>query len=160
MNDNIYRLVVSFILVGQSLKGEGVSLTAIVFLIPAILFSGYAGYLADRMAKRLVLILTKAFEIVSMILAYFALGTEYTFLMLAVLFTLATQAAFSLLPNIRLFLSWFIIKNFHFANALLEMTTYVAIIVGSALAGILMQLFNDETQVISIFMIAVAVIGN
>ena len=35
MNDNVYRLIVSLILVGNSLQGGGVSLTAVVFLVPS-----------------------------------------------------------------------------------------------------------------------------
>jgi acyl-[acyl-carrier-protein]-phospholipid O-acyltransferase/long-chain-fatty-acid--[acyl-carrier-protein] ligase len=159
MNDNVYRLVVSLILVSNSMHGGGVSLTAVVFLVPPILFSGYAGSFADKYSKRNVLIITKSFEVVSMLLAFWALGTEYTFLMLAVLFTLSTQntffspAKYAIVPELvrRKYLSQ--------ANALLEMSTYVAIILGSAMAGILMQIFKKDTALISLVMIGIALLG-
>jgi acyl-[acyl-carrier-protein]-phospholipid O-acyltransferase/long-chain-fatty-acid--[acyl-carrier-protein] ligase len=159
MNDNIYRLIVSLILIGESVHGGAVSLTAVVFLVPPILFSGYTGYLADRFSKRNVLIITKSFEIVSMFLAYIALGSEYSFLMLAVLFTLSTQATFfspakySVIPELVHH------RDLSRANALLEMTTYVAIIVGSALAGVLLQVFKYNTHAISVILILIAILG-
>lgn len=159
MNDNVYRLVVSLILVGDSLHGGGVSLTAIVFLVPAILFSGYAGYFADKYSKRNVLIITKSFEVVSMLLAYIALGTEYGILMLAVLFTLATQAAFFSPAKYGIVPELVDRKDLSRANALLEMSTYIAIIVGSALAGILLQVFRNDKHAISIILVLIAVIG-
>lgn len=160
MNDNVYRLVVSLILVGESLHGGKVSLTAIVFLVPPILFSGYAGYFADRFKKRNVLIITKSLEIISMFLAYLALGSEYSFLMLAVLFTLSTQAAFFSPAKYGVLPELVRPSDLSRANALLEMTTYVAIICGSAFAGVLMQVFHRDTHAISVILILIAILGS
>lgn len=159
MNDNVYRLIVSLILVGHSLHGGGVSLTAVIFLVPPILFSGYAAYFADRYSKKKVLVITKSFEIVSMLLAYLALGSGYSILMLAVLFTLSTQATFFSPAKYAIIPELVHRKDLSRANALLQMSTYIAIIVGSALAGILLQIFRDDLHIISGIMIAIALIG-
>ncbi len=93
-NDNVYKMVVSLLIIHGALTGELLSITAIVFIIPSLLFSGYAGYLADRYSKRTVLILTKATEILALLAAVFALMLESKALMLAVLFAMATKSAF------------------------------------------------------------------
>ncbi|MEK6561491.1 MAG: hypothetical protein AABZ07_07125, partial [Nitrospirota bacterium] len=77
-NDNIYKMVVSLFAVEAAVSGGNggsayLSLAGVVFILPFILFSGYAGHIADVFNKRSVLIVTKSFEIVAMGLAVFAL---------------------------------------------------------------------------------------
>ena len=70
-NDNVYKIVVS-LLAASLAAGSGSSALALagaVFIVPFILFSGYAGHLADVYNKRSVLIATKSFEVVAMGLA-------------------------------------------------------------------------------------------
>src|SRR3978361_1180687 len=66
-NDNVYKLVVSFI--ATEIPGAGskyLSLAGVVFMIPFFLFSGYSGHMADVISKRKVLIGVKVFEIAAM----------------------------------------------------------------------------------------------
>src|SRR3954447_23718901 len=76
-NDNIYKLVVSLLAVlittDQVSGGTYLSLAGFVFIAPFLLFSGYAGQLADKFKKRSVVVITKAFEIAAMTCALFAL---------------------------------------------------------------------------------------
>ena len=68
-NDNVSKIIVT--LVAMQIYGpvQGASRVAIVFILPFLLFSGYAGYLADRFSKRTTLISVKVFEIAVMALA-------------------------------------------------------------------------------------------
>jgi acyl-[acyl-carrier-protein]-phospholipid O-acyltransferase/long-chain-fatty-acid--[acyl-carrier-protein] ligase len=96
-NDNTYKLVVSLLavlVVGKAGSGTYLSLAGLIFVTPFLLFSGYAGQLADRFEKRSVVVLTKAIEIAAMGLAILALMKGSIDWMLAVLFFTATQAAF------------------------------------------------------------------
>src|SRR5215475_2322799 len=61
------------------------ALAGALFVLPYLLFSGYAGWLADAFSKRTVLIVTKSFEIVAMLAAYGALASGNLDLMLAVI---------------------------------------------------------------------------
>src|SRR5262245_37286842 len=72
-NDNIFKLVVSFLAMDAYGAVDGVAIAGAVFILPFLLFSGYAGHLADVHRKRQVLIWTKALEIVSMLFAIPAL---------------------------------------------------------------------------------------
>ena len=110
------------------------------FSLPFILFSGVAGYLADRFAKRNVVIASKYMELAAMGLGAMGILTGSFPLVLAMVFTMALQSTlFS--PA----LNGSIPESFHETevprvNALLKMITTVSIIVGIVLAGIVLDL--------------------
>src|SRR6266851_230173 len=97
-NDNVYKMIVSVgaveLAANQLLGARYLALAGAIFVIPFLLFAGYAGQLADRYSKTRVLKITKAFEIVIMILGMVALRAGSMPLLLVVLFLLATQANF------------------------------------------------------------------
>jgi hypothetical protein len=68
-NDNFFKIVVSMMAVHLAISsadsGRNLSLAAVLFNLPFLLFSGYAGQLADLHSKRTVLIVTKSLEIVT-----------------------------------------------------------------------------------------------
>src|SRR5712691_12838842 len=96
-NDNLFKIVVSMLavhLVAADRAGRELSIVSAVFILPFLLFSGYAGQVADVYSKRTVLVVTKSLEIVaaSLGLVAFLLGRlEITY---AVLFLIALQATF------------------------------------------------------------------
>ena len=62
-NDNLFKIVVSMLAVHaatQANAGRQLSLVGLVFILPFLLFSGYAGQLADVHSKRTVLVVTKS----------------------------------------------------------------------------------------------------
>ena len=71
-NDNVYKMIVSFtavrIAVDSASSGRYLALSGAVFILPYILFSGYAGQLADRYSKTRMLQVTKSLEIVTMVM--------------------------------------------------------------------------------------------
>src|SRR3989442_151130 len=107
------------------------SLSGAVFTLPFLLFSGYAGQLADIFNKRAVLIVTKAFEILAMIFGLVALLVGRIELLLAVLFLMALQATFFSPAKYGIVPEMLPDKDLSRANGLLEMSTFVAIILGT-----------------------------
>ena len=97
-NDNVCRLVISMV----ALAAAGATGTAsghlpwvtAVFALPFLLFSGYAGQLADTHSKRTVLVVTTALEVVAMAVGIVAFMNGRLEWMLVVLFLIATQSAF------------------------------------------------------------------
>jgi len=69
-NDNVYKMIVSVgaveLAANQLLGSRYLALAGAVFVLPFLLFAGYAGQLADRFSKTRVLQISKAFEIVIM----------------------------------------------------------------------------------------------
>src|SRR5688572_10312021 len=68
-NDNVSKIIVTLVAMQTYGPVQGASRVAIVFILPFLLFSGYAGHIADRFSKRHVLISVKVFEIVVMAMA-------------------------------------------------------------------------------------------
>ena len=140
LNDNLYKTVVSLRAVHMAASGgaEYLSLAGAVFVIPFLLFSGYSGHLADQFPKRQVMIVVKAFEIFAMLIGLAAFFTSSIPLMLVVLFlmalhsTLFSPAKYGIVPEM------LPAQQLSRANGLLEMTTFVAIVVGTALSSMLL----------------------
>jgi hypothetical protein len=162
-NDNVYKMVVSLLAVQEALKaGAGsaaLALVSAVFISPFLLFSGYAGHAADVLSKRTVLVVTKFFEVLVMGLACGALLSGRLDYMLSVLFLLATQATFfgpakyGLLPEI------LPARDLARANGLIEMSTFVAIILGTALGTAMFVIWYKQLEIIGLCLIAMAVAG-
>src|ERR1700761_6730847 len=97
-NDNVYKMIVSVgaveLAANQLLGSRYLAIAGAVFVLPFLLFAGYAGQLADRCSKTRVLQITKAFEIVIMGIGLIALSMRSIEMLLVVLFFLAMQANF------------------------------------------------------------------
>src|SRR5262249_30037579 len=74
---NMYKMVVALLAADQGVAGGSgaalLSLSSIAFVAPYILFSGYAGHVADTFGKRSVVIGAKLFETAVMAMALVAL---------------------------------------------------------------------------------------
>lgn len=161
-NDNMYKLVVSLMaltIAGKVGSGTYLSLAGFIFIAPFLLFSGYAGQLADKFEKRTVVIVTKAIEIAAMTFAIFALISGSIEWMLAVLFITATQAAFFSPAKYGIVPELVEMKHLARANGLLEMSTFVAILLGTIGGTLLVAKWSREPALIGLILIAVAVAG-
>ena len=136
-NDNAFKFIVIFMVLGKAAADEWAPLIGFVFALPFILFSAFAGQLATRFSKRQVAVWTKYAEVLIMILATIGLFFKSDTMLIIVVFLLSTQSAFfgpskygllpELLPEKRL--SW--------GNGIIQFGTTIAIIIGTVLAGIL-----------------------
>ncbi len=163
-NDNAYKITVSLLtvmLIADPRQNSAYIATAgLLFVLPFVLFSGYAGQLADRFSKRSVLIVTKLLEMPAMLLGLWAFHINSPDWMLLVVFVMAIQSTFfgpakygilpELLPE----------KELSRANGLLEMSTFVAIILGTTAAGFLFQFWGATTWKIALVLISVAALGS
>src|ERR1043165_2856681 len=99
-NDSVYQTIVA-LHVGNT-NPEYVPLVLAVFTLPSLLFSGYAGHLADVVSKRKVLIAVKLFEIAIMLFGLWTLYTGWVEGMLGVVFLMGLHAAMLLLADTKL----------------------------------------------------------
>ncbi|MFH1744037.1 MAG: acyl-[ACP]--phospholipid O-acyltransferase [bacterium] len=163
LNDCIYKMVVSMIAVNVALKtgrGSGyLPLASAVFNLPFLLFSGYAGHLADVLSKRRVMVVAKLFEIVVMTLGFFALFSNRIEWMLCVLFLMAVQSTFFSPAKYGILPEMLPDRDLSRANGLLEMTTFMAIILGTAIGGLMADAWAGHPERISLILIAIAVAG-
>jgi acyl-[acyl-carrier-protein]-phospholipid O-acyltransferase/long-chain-fatty-acid--[acyl-carrier-protein] ligase len=162
-NDNMYKMILSLLavyLVGDAAGGRNyLPLIGAVFILPFLLFSGYAGYVADVYSKRRVLIATKGLEIVAMGLGWVTFMLGRLDLMLGVLFMMALHSTFfspakyGLLPEI------LPSKDLSRANGWLEMSTFLAIILGTMCGSVLFMAWKDQLGMIGLLLTALAIAG-
>src|SRR5215213_6057048 len=161
-NDNLFKIVVSMLAVhaaAEAHAGRQLSLVGIVFILPFLLFSGYAGQLADVYSKRTVLVVTKSLEIAAAGLGLFAFMAgqlQWTYL---VLFLIAVQAAFFSPAKYGILPEMLPDRDLSRANGLLEMSTFVAIVAGTAIGSFMFDAWHDRLWIIGVIVVAVAVIG-
>ncbi len=154
-NDNAWKLMVAFLAIKQvaaTVETSGPAFEAasqaqttqtfVIFTLPLMIVSVFAGVFSDRFSKRTVIVVMKALEVLLMGAGTAALffNPEGGTLPLWVLAAMGAQSALfspskygilpELLPHQRL--SW--------GNGQLEMWTFMAIIAGTALAGPLLDL--------------------
>ncbi|MBI5407084.1 MAG: MFS transporter [Nitrospirae bacterium] len=163
-NDNFYKIVVSLFAIEAAKKyGEGgsfyLSLAGALFILPFFLFSGYAGHLADVFNKRSVLIVTKSFEIIAMSLGLFAFLSGRIELMLGVLFLMALQAAFFSPAKYGILPEMLPYKDLSRANGLLEMSTFLAIILGTSLGSVVFGVWKGRVELMGLAVIMIAIAG-
>jgi acyl-[acyl-carrier-protein]-phospholipid O-acyltransferase/long-chain-fatty-acid--[acyl-carrier-protein] ligase len=162
-NDNVYKMIVSFtaveIAVDSATSGRYLALSGAVFILPYILFSGYAGQLADRYSKTRVLQVTKALEIVTMAMGIAALVANSINLLLVVLFLLATQATFFSPAKYGILPEAVGEVQISRANGLVELTTFVAIVVGTSFGSALFEHWKSRPLALGLAMLGFAVLG-
>jgi len=163
-NDNVFKMIVSVAAVALAASAEhasrSLSLAGAVFVLPFLLFAGWAGQLADRFSKTTVLVATKWFEIPAMILAAVALQSGRVELMLAVLFLLAAQANFFSPAKYGVLPEMLSPAQIVRANALLELSTFVAIVVGGAIGTALFEHWKHEPWKMGVVLVGLAVAGS
>jgi acyl-[acyl-carrier-protein]-phospholipid O-acyltransferase / long-chain-fatty-acid--[acyl-carrier-protein] ligase len=161
-NDNLFKIVVSLVAVHAAAgadSGLALSIVGAIFIVPFLLFSGYAGQVADIYSKRTVLVVTKSLEIVAATLGLFAFLSGHLGIAYGVLFLIALQATFfspakyGILPEI------LPDRDLSRANGLLEMSTFVAIVAGTAAGSFMFDYWRSRLWMVGIVVMAAAVVG-
>src|SRR3954471_21746992 len=157
-NDSVYQSVTA-LHAAQVKGGFYVPLVPAIFVLPSLLFSGWSGHLADRVSKRKVLIGVKMFELFIMLIGLAALVTDHIEGMMLVVFLMGLHAAifspakYGIVPEI------LADRDLSRGNALLEMSTFVAIVLGTATGGVLFAVWSASPWPIGIATLAIAVTG-
>ena len=160
-NDNFLKIVVSFVALNLMTKGADsyVELIAFLFILPSALFSGYAGHLADVYSKRSILVAVKVCEIVIMILACGAFFLGHIDPMLALVFLMGLHAAFFSPAKYGILPEMLQEKDLSRGNGLLEMSTFMAIILGTSVGSAIFSVWKERLPLIGVLMVAIAVLG-
>ena len=141
-NDNLFKIVVSMLAVHwwpRRAPAASCRSSSAVFILPFLLFSGYAGQLADVYSKRTVLVVSKSLEIVAATLGLVAFLFGHLQLTYAVLFLIALQATFFSPAKYGILPEMLPDRDLSRANGVLEMSTFVAIVLGTAVGGYLFE---------------------
>ncbi|MEM7082129.1 MAG: MFS transporter [Pseudomonadota bacterium] len=166
-NDNVYKnaLVGLFTYqlvslgVSQAHSQSLINIAGGLFILPFFLFSAIAGQVAEKYEKAMLIRRIKNYEIGVMLLGTVALVTQQLWLLMTVLFLMGTQSTFfgplkySILPQH--------LRNDQLmgANALVEMGTFLAIILGVIAGGLLSAIPDVGIYVVAITTVSLAIAG-
>ena len=165
-NDNYFKQMV-LLKCTDLADGGGANLQPLAlaaFALPFVLLSGVSGFLSDRYSKRWLMIGCKVLEIVVMAASLIALlagstSTSQLQLLIIVLAFMGLQstvfgpAKYGILPEL------YRGRTLVPVNGAIQMTTFLAIIFGTAAAGIALDQLNDSLWMCSTVAIAIAIFG-
>ena len=169
-NDNVFKQLVLLICVDyvirQNLgKDTYQPIAQGLFALPFVLFSGFGGFLSDITSKRTVIVLCKVAEIVVMaagVVAFFV-GQPYSssliVMLFAVLFLMGAQSAFFGPAKYGILPEMLHERDLPAANGVIQMTTFLAIIFGTAAAGFAKTWFQDRLWMVSGLCVLIAMAG-
>ena len=162
-SDNVLKWLVVFMILGMNVSSAELhrvgELVTALFSLPFILFSMAGGFFADRFSKRTISVSVKIFEIGVMLLALAGFWLNQIPMLLGCVFLMGVHSSFfgpskygllpELLPERKL--SW--------GNGLIELGTFMAIILGTVAAARMSKHFHGHQAWSGIILIALAVIG-
>lgn len=172
-NDNYFKQMlllkcVEFERITAEQFGKGIDLqpyAMVAFALPFVLLSGLGGYVSDRYSRQRVIILCKIGEIGVMVCALLVLlmtdisPQTQLMLLIGVLALMGGQSAlfgpskYGILPEL------FSRKLLLPVNGTVQMTTFLAIIFGMALAGIALDVLDDSLWYASVVAVGIAIAG-
>ncbi len=165
LNDNIFKNAMVILIAFSLAEKLGVNssllvaVTAGLFILPFFLFSATAGQLADKMEKSRLIRRIKFAEIVIMCFAGLGFYYQAINVLLLVLFLMGVQSTlfgplkYSILPQ---HLSTHELLG---GNGMIQMGTYLAILLGTMIGGLLIAIETQGTFYLAVVLIAVAVAG-
>lgn len=172
-NDNVFKQLVLLLGVGYLVSGvEYQAIVQFLFALPFLIFSGLAGDISDRFSKGKLMVICKIAEIIIALLgvgAFLMISTNgnvdskeaplYLYLLAGVVFLLGSQSAFFGPPKYGGLPELVREDDLAPATGLTQMTTFLAIIFGVALAGLLADLLVGRMYLAGIVTVTIAVIG-
>ena len=164
-NDNVYKNALVIMLTFQAASmttlsaGLLVNLCSGLFILPYFLFSGTAGQLADKYEKATLTRLVKVFEIVIMIIGALGFYLHNLTLLLTALFMMGMHSTmfgpvkYAYLPQH--------LKKEELVggNGLIDAGTFIAILLGTILGGVMVGIQPSGTLWVSATAIVIAVLG-
>ena len=163
-NDNVFRNALILLIAFQGSQFINtqadllINVAAALFILPFFLFSATAGQWIDKYEKSKSIRLIKVMEIIIMSMAAFAFVQGYLIMLILLLFLMGMQSAFfgpakySYIPQH--------LKETELieGNALVQMGTFVAILMGTLLGG-LMIAEESGRQYVAVIIVFLAVTG-
>lgn len=146
-NDNILKGVLTYMVIAQGtwdgqLGEGGQAIVGVIFTLPFIILSGYAGQVADRFSKSSVSFAVKVTEIPIAMVAGIGFWTGNLWVTLTALLALTCQSAFFGPAKYGMIPELVRDEELSRANGTINMMTNIAVIVGTLTAGYVADLYN------------------
>ncbi|HCK41968.1 MAG TPA: MFS transporter [Planctomycetaceae bacterium] len=168
-NDNLFKFLILLLVTptaqaiaaGEEAK-DLQSEAMIIFASAFMLFSGFAGYLADKTSKRTIIVAAKIAEIFVMLagmIGFYYFDSIGIAGMMLILFFMGLQSTFFGPAKYGILPEMLREEDLPRANGIILTLTFLAIIFGSALAGILLDLLGEKVWMASLICVGIAIAG-
>ncbi|MBI2970494.1 MAG: MFS transporter [Gammaproteobacteria bacterium] len=164
-NDNVFKnaLVIFIAFTVAERAGTNSSILVIlaggVFILPFFLFSATAGQLADRYEKSMLIRHIKTAEIIIMIAAVFGFLQESVAALMVILFFMGAQSTFFGPLKYGILPQHLAPEELTGGNGLIQMGTYLAILTGTILGGILVAAEDRGPAAVGAMLVVIAIAG-
>lgn len=162
-NDNCFKSLLLFYVLGLGqVTANKIELTVfatVLFILPFILFSTYAGRIADRCSKSRVTVWVKFVEIFVLLGVVFGFWTDNFYVLVSCLFLLAAQSAFFSPSKYGILPEMIPAAGLPRANGILELTTFLASIGGTVCGGVFYEVFSDRLVIPAVLLFALSFVG-
>jgi len=144
-NDNVFKNTLMLMMAFGASEKIGIdsnliiNIAAVLFILPFLLFSSIAGQITDKYEKSSLIRKIKLFEIVLMSFAAIGLIYEQYVVLLGLLFLMGAQSTFFGPAKYAILPQHLKPEQLVGGNALVEMGTFVSILLATIAAGIIMQ---------------------
>lgn len=162
-NDNVFKnaliILIAFQAADPAHSNLLINASAGLFILPFFLFSATAGQLADKYEKAYLIRWVKALEIVIMLGAALAFLLNNIPLLISLLFLMGAQSTlfgpvkYSILPqHLRP-------EELVGGNGWVEMGTFMAILVGTLLGGVLIAIQGSGALLVGVVVVVLSILG-
>lgn len=161
-NDNFLKSLICFVSVVWLTEGDAstiISLASGLLVAPFILFSPLAGLMARIYSKRKVLVAAKLMEIPIMIIAVAGFYFQQLPLVMAALFFMGLQSTLYSPSKYGLIRDIGGADGISFGAGTMEMLSFVGVLIGTVVAGLVSDFSELRFEVLSIGLLATAVLG-
>jgi len=165
-NDNVFKNALIILIAFQGVQLSGgeanvdllTNLSAGLFILPFFLFSATAGQWIDKKEKSQSIRLIKLMEIMIMLGAAYAFYIGSIYMLIALLFLMGTQSTFFGPAKYSYIPQHLDDTELVAGNALVQSGTFIAILIGTMMGGILIA-DDDGRQWVAIAIVVLAVLG-
>jgi hypothetical protein len=143
LNDNVFKNALIILIAFQSsdfISTDAdllINISAALFILPFFIFSATAGQWIDKYEKSRSIRLIKMLEVVIMLIAAYAFVQGYILLLISLLFLMGTQSTFFGPAKYSYIPQHLKVTELIEGNALVQMGTFVAILLGTILGGVM-----------------------
>lgn len=163
VNDNLVKVMVSLVAIDAAMSNKGsigdVVMTGMSFVLPFLLFSPFAGSLADRYPKARVMQGAKVMEAAVIVLGGFFFLIESALGLKVAIFLMGAHSAIFSPAKYGSLSDYVPPKDLAKANGYLELFTMVGSIIGTGLGGPIKLLAGSSPLLAAGILIAIAIAG-
>ena len=160
-NDNLFKQLVMLDCLDQAKEGgkdlQGLGL--VLFAIPFIAISGFAGFLSDRYSKRKIIVLCKVAEVAIVLLGMIGFLAHSLPFLLMVLCLMGAHSAFFGPSKYGILPEMLRAQDLPRANGMILMATFLAIIFGLTAEGAAKHFFSQTLWLASLPCLVISVAG-